>query len=253
MKPLFGETLIGETKGHMDPSHAKVLIVGGCDLIRSGLRYLLGKTAFIVGVEECSALSAFEAHGAEHWDVVIIVIDATNAEWDSTVEPLLRESAQSRVVVLTDCQAAEHVRALYAAGAIAVVQKDQSSETIIAAIQAAAKGNIWVHRSALLSVLEAESGDRYRSPEARKVSTLTHREREIIQTIAKGYRNKQIAAELCVSEATVRHHLSSIFSKLGVSDRLELLIYVQKHGLLQRPVEKQFEVTFPPTPSVHSE
>ena len=72
-------------------------------------------------------------------------------------------------------------------------------------------------------------------PEAAKIMRLTAREREVIALIGAGLRNKQIAAQLFISEVTVRHHLTSIFSKLAVADRLELAMYAYQYGLAKPP------------------
>jgi DNA-binding NarL/FixJ family response regulator len=69
-------------------------------------------------------------------------------------------------------------------------------------------------------------------PEAARLETLTEREREVIACIGQGLRNKQVAERLYISEITVRHHLTSIYNKLGVADRLELVIYAYQHGLV---------------------
>ncbi|PYS44783.1 MAG: hypothetical protein DMG13_33345 [Acidobacteria bacterium] len=72
---------------------------------------------------------------------------------------------------------------------------------------------------------------RKKEPEAEKIASLTEREREVISLVAEGRRNKQIGERLFISEKTVRHYLTSIFDKLGVTDRLALMIYSYKHGL----------------------
>ena len=72
-------------------------------------------------------------------------------------------------------------------------------------------------------------------PEANRIAMITKREREIISLLGEGLQNKQIASRLSISETTVRHHLTSIFSKLEVSDRLELVIYSYRHGLASPP------------------
>jgi DNA-binding NarL/FixJ family response regulator len=69
-------------------------------------------------------------------------------------------------------------------------------------------------------------------PEARRINHLTPREREVTSLVAAGLRNKAIAKRLFISEATVRHHLSSAFSKLGVADRYELISYAFRYGLV---------------------
>ena len=73
-------------------------------------------------------------------------------------------------------------------------------------------------------------------PERVKIDALTEREREVTSLIGEGLKNKQIADRLLISETTVRHHLTSIFGKLGVSDRLELIIYAYRYGLAEPPL-----------------
>ena len=68
-------------------------------------------------------------------------------------------------------------------------------------------------------------------PEAAKIATLTKREHEIVSLLSEGLQNKQIAGRLTISVTTVRHHLTSIFNKLKVANRLELVIYAYRHGL----------------------
>ena len=72
-------------------------------------------------------------------------------------------------------------------------------------------------------------------PEKKKISSLTERERQVIALIAEGLKNRQIAERLFISPTTVTHHLSSIYSKLGVSDRLELVVYAFAHKLAKMP------------------
>ncbi|PYV86368.1 MAG: hypothetical protein DMG05_19940 [Acidobacteria bacterium] len=67
------------------------------------------------------------------------------------------------------------------------------------------------------------------------MATLTKREREVITLVGEGIKNKQIANRLFISEITVRHHLTSIFSKLNLSDRFDLIIYAYRHGLANPP------------------
>ena len=68
-------------------------------------------------------------------------------------------------------------------------------------------------------------------PDAAKIATLTKREHEVIALLSEGLQNKQIASRLSISETTVRHHLTSVFDKLGISNRLELIVYAYRQGL----------------------
>ena len=69
------------------------------------------------------------------------------------------------------------------------------------------------------------------NPETKRIAALSPRERQVIQAIGRGLKNSQIAEQLCLSETTVRHHLTSIYAKLEVSDRLELLVFAHRCGL----------------------
>ena len=226
------------------PQSLRALVIGNYALVRAGLRCLLERLPFIDTTEECAGSEALEVVRQSSFDMFVFELEHAHTGWTSILGQVRNETPNGRIVTVTDSPASDHLRALYAAGAVAVLLKGQSAETFEAAIQTAAKGDIWVHRSTLVSVLEMRpQNNSWESVERRKLSTLTKREHEIIHTIGKGYRNKQIASELCLSEATVRHYLTSIFSKLGVSDRLELLIYCQKHRLLNQPAEVQSELS----------
>ena len=115
------------------------------------------------------------------------------------------------------------------------MQKEAPAEVILKAIKCVNRGEIWLDRvstgrifTKLLNPLTGEA-----SPEAARISSLTPREREIIDVIITHGRstNKEIAGHLNMSEHTLRNHLSSIYSKLEVANRLELAMYALKHGL----------------------
>jgi DNA-binding NarL/FixJ family response regulator len=118
-----------------------------------------------------------------------------------------------------------------------VVLKEDAAELLLKAIEKVYLGEVWLDRLSLGSLLWQltsrvnESVD----PERRKMATLTEREREVITLIAQGLKNKQIAERLFISQTTVTHHLSSIYAKLGVTDRLELVVYAFANKLAKLP------------------
>jgi two-component system nitrate/nitrite response regulator NarL len=102
-------------------------------------------------------------------------------------------------------------------------------------------GEVWINRAMMARVIgglwnPVNAQTIQADPEAVKIALLTEREREVVGLIGEGLRNKQIAERLFISEITVRHHLTSIFDKLGVSDRFELAIYSYRHGLAKLPL-----------------
>jgi DNA-binding NarL/FixJ family response regulator len=119
-----------------------------------------------------------------------------------------------------------------------IVAKDKAADVLINAIKVVRKGEAWLDPATTASMLGEMSRapkPKPLDPEAEKIATLTNREREVVTLIGEGIRNKEIADRLFISETTVRHHLTSIFDKLDVDDRVELLIYAYKHKLADPP------------------
>ena len=167
----------------------------------------------------------------------LIILDILLGDEDGlTFLPELRKAAtNARVLVLTGMRGGESQRRAMLAGAMGVVLKDHAAEVLIKAINKVHQGEVWLDRSLMGSVLDEMTQAPEIDPAKARIASLTDREREVIALIAVGLKNKQIGQRLFISETTVTHHLSSIFSKLGVSDRLELIIYAFRHQLAQLP------------------
>ena len=167
----------------------------------------------------------------------LIILDILLGDEDGlTILPELREVAKSaRVLVLTGLRGSESHRRAMLAGAMGVVLKDHAAEVLIKAINKVHEGEVWLDRSMMGSVMQQMTEKKVEDPEKVKIASLTEREREVIRVVGEGLKNKQIAERLFISETTVTHHLSSVFSKLEVSDRLELIIYAFRHGLAKVP------------------
>jgi two-component system, NarL family, nitrate/nitrite response regulator NarL len=170
----------------------------------------------------------------EQPDVILLDIDLNGVNSLDSM-PLLRNVTSAVVLILTGIRDAEtHERAVLA-GARGVVQKEVPAEMILKAIRKVHEGEIWLDRlttGRIFSKLFDHSANQV-SPEAAKIESLTSREREIINVMVnQGHStNKQIAAHLNMSEHTLRNHLSSIYSKLEVENRLELVMYAVKHHI----------------------
>ena len=116
-----------------------------------------------------------------------------------------------------------------------MISKNQSPEVLIKAIDKVNAGEVWLERSLIATVLSRLSrgqGTPRTDKETDNLNHLSEREKEVVRLIGQGLKNRKISQELCISETTVRHHLTSIYSKLGVSDRLELLVYAHRNGLV---------------------
>ena len=116
-----------------------------------------------------------------------------------------------------------------------IVLKEHAADKLLKAIMKVNEGEVWIERSMMGSMIQEFNKPALVDPEVSKIESLTDREREVIVLIGEGLKNKQVGERLFISETTVTHHLSSVFSKLEVSDRLELIIYAFRHGLAKMP------------------
>ena len=136
--------------------------------------------------------------------------------------------------MLTPSEDRARNRALVLAGARGVVTQSRQASTSSTRCIACTTGEIWLGRSCMSQIIdemvsiEAVAASISRAPVG--LEQLTEREREVVALIAKGLHNKAIAGELGITDHTVRHHLTAIFAKLGVADRLELAVYAFSHG-----------------------
>jgi DNA-binding NarL/FixJ family response regulator len=135
--------------------------------------------------------------------------------------------------VLTACdEMEEHVRA-FKLGARGVVLKDSARQTLVQAIRSVCRGETWMDprmRGVLVAEL-ARSGSEGDDLMIDRDDGLTDRELEIVRLVAAGKKNKEVAEVLSISERTVRTNLTSVFQKLGVRDRIGLVMYALRHGL----------------------
>ncbi len=220
----------------------RILIVDDHAVVRSGLRMLIenslaGKPEMRVVGMAGNRAEAVAIAASEQPDIIILDL-ALGDEDGLALLPELREVAKNaRVLVLTGVPDVNLHRRTVRLGAMGVVLKESAAEVLLKAIDRVHRGEVWLDRSMMANVLnEMTQGDEKAiDPEEAKIAALTDRERQVVTLIAEGLKNKQIAERLFISETTVTHHLSSIFSKLGVSDRLELVIYAFSHKLAKMP------------------
>jgi DNA-binding NarL/FixJ family response regulator len=167
----------------------------------------------------------------------VIILDIVLGDEDGlSFLPELREAARNaRVLVLTGLRSSESQRQAMRAGALGVVLKEHAAEVLIKAIEKVHSGEVWLDRLTTGRVLQEISEEKRPDPDRERIESLTERERQVVGLVGEGLKNKQIAARLFISETTVTHHLSSVFSKLEVSDRLELVVYAFRHGLAKLP------------------
>ncbi len=206
----------------------RVLLVDDHPVVRQGLRALLSTQDGIEVVGEADDGEAAVA-AAERLSPDVVLMDVVMPGMDG-VEALRRigeRRPQTRVVMLTSY--ADERRAMEAvdAGASGFLLKDASPRDVAAAIRAAHRGEAVLHPSVAAKLL----AERRRPPAAH--ADLTARELEVLRLIARGLQNKQIAAQLHVSEKTVKTHVSAILRKLDVTDRTQAAMYAVRERLAE--------------------
>lgn len=213
-----------------------VMIVDDHVVIRSGLRMLIEhdqqmRVVAMAGNQE----EALERAATETPDVIVLDLLLGDEDALSFLPELCQASPKSRVLVLTGVQNPDAHRSAIRRGAMGIVLKEHAADQLLKAIQKVNKGEVWIERSMMGSMIQELSKPAMVDPELAKIESLTEREREVISLVGEGLKNKQVGERLFISETTVTHHLSSVFSKLEVSDRLELIIYAFRHGLAKMP------------------
>ena len=210
-----------------------VLVIDDQAVVRVGLQLLLEDTPGMCFAGEAHDMETSRAAIAqESPDVILLDMLSSDERALEFLPELVQAAPNARIIILTCCRKQEmHHRAI-ALGARGLVLKTQPVDVLLKAIRRVYAGELWIEREMMHNVIgQMMTQQNTRDPEAEKIAALTGREREIIAQIGVGLKNKHIAEKLFISETTVRHHLTSIFSKLEVCDRLELVIYAYRHHL----------------------
>jgi len=214
----------------------RLLIVDPHLLVCDGLRMLLDSQPGlkVVGMANNHA-EALKQAKSKSPDIVLLDLDSAGESALNFIAELREQAEKSQILALTGIKDPEVHRQAVRRGAMGVVLKQYGVDVLIKAIKKVQAGEIWLDRSAMGSLLRemAHQESNEKDSDESRIRNLTTREHQVIALISEGLKNKQIAERLFISETTVTHHLSSIFSKLHVSDRLELLIYAFGHNLVK--------------------
>lgn len=216
----------------------RVLLIEGYEITRLGLRTLIEREPGLTVVGEATNRAESISAARAQPDIIILDPDLGRESSLDFLPELLAVARNARALILTDIlDPALHHRAVRL-GAMGLVLKMEAARVMTTAIRKIHAGEVWLNRSMIASVLSEMRQARETKPldaEAAKIARLTEREREVIALVGEGIRNKQIAERLIISEPTVRHYLTSIYEKIGVADRLELMIYAYQHNLAKLP------------------
>jgi DNA-binding NarL/FixJ family response regulator len=170
-------------------------------------------------------------------DIVLLDLDLDGEMSLDFLQDLIRLGKDVRVIIFTGISDPALHRRAVRLGAAGLVLKEKASAVLLKAIELVHAGEVWLDRTMTASVLSelTRVDDSTNDPEKTRIASLTRREHEIISLVCKGLKNNEIASLLFISEATVRNHLTSILSKLMLSDRFELALFSYRNGLGKPP------------------
>jgi len=212
----------------------RILVADDHAIFRDGLRKLLEASddTQIVG-EASNGLECTKMLPKLKPDILLLDLRMPEKDGLAVLEEVNFETLPTRVIVLTAAEDDRDVVRAMRLGARGVVLKQSASDLLLKSIHKVYDGEIWLDNRMTAEVIDAfkksaEAGMRREKP------LLSDREKEIVQLVAQGFRNREIGEKLFISEQTVKNHLHNIFDKLGVSDRLELALYAIHHRLIDQ-------------------
>jgi DNA-binding NarL/FixJ family response regulator len=207
----------------------RVVVVDDHAVVRSGLRLLLEAEADVEVVGEAGTAqdAVFEVR-AQRPDVVLLDVVMPGESGIEALPKLLHEAPDAKVLILSMQDDPSYVREAFAAGASGYVLKEAADAEVVGAVRTVAGGGRYVHPALGARLVAAEAEERA----AAEADPLSEREREVLQLLALGHTNQEVAQRLYISVRTAETHRAHIMQKLRLATRAELVRYALAHGLL---------------------
>lgn len=212
----------------------RVVVVDDHLIVRQGLRLMLeeaGDDFDLIG-EAADGATALRIVGEVQPDVVLMDVRMPGMDGLEAIGRIRERHPQIAVVMLTTYNEEDLVVRALQAGACGYLLKDTNRDTLFRAIRAAVRGELLLQPDIMEHVLAHTTRAPAPSPPSKDSGELTNREREVLEGVAKGQRSKEIAAQLRITENTVKGHLATIYAKLGVDSRASAVAKAMERGLL---------------------
>jgi DNA-binding NarL/FixJ family response regulator len=217
----------------------RVLIIDDQNLFRDGIANLLSsQTGIEVAGCADNVATAIEAIRKLTPDIALVGWPATSANCHRVFAAIQESKLATRVIMLVNEDVKEDFLDAVRQGCCGIVPRQTSTELLIKSIRRVHAGEFWLDRMTTADVIRRLAKKGASAPNAgarlgirEQSGALSGREREIVVLVAQGFKNREMAERMFISEQTVKNHLHNIFDKLGVSDRLELALYAIHHNL----------------------
>jgi len=211
-----------------------VLLVDDEALVRAGLRLILESAADVrVAGEAGDGQAALEAVGSQHPDVVLMDIRMPRLDGVQATRRIVA-AGTAKVLMLTTFDLDEYVFDALRAGASGFLLKDTPAEDLVSAVRVVAGGEALLSPSVTRRLIEEFARQPVgHTAQPRELATLTARELEVLKLMARGLTNAEIAAELVVSETTVKTHVGRVLDKLGLRDRVQAVVFAYETALVR--------------------
>jgi RNA polymerase sigma factor (sigma-70 family) len=212
-------------------SKLRILLVDDHEVVRLGLRSLLARhPGFDVVAEAATESEAVQKALEYKPDIVLLDIRLAGGNGVAACEAIMAQLPDTKIIMLTSYAEDEMLFAAIRAGAVGYVLKQVGTQDVIRAIEAAGRGEAMLDPSLTQRVFQ-EMRRAIKREEATAFDELTDQEKQVLMLITEGKTNREIAEALFLSEGTVRNYVSSVLSKLGVSNRAEAAAYAIQHHL----------------------
>jgi DNA-binding NarL/FixJ family response regulator len=225
---------VANATGASSGAPPRVVIADDQTLVRSGFRMILGAAGIPVVAEAADGSEAVAAVLRHRPDVVLMDIRMPDMDGLEATRRILaaRSSADCRIIILTTFDLDQYVYAALAAGASGFLLKDVSPEQLVTAVRTVRAGDALLAPSITRRLVERFAPQAAtRSMVHGDLAELTPRELEVLRLLARGLSNAELAAELTVSEATVKTHVARILAKLQLRDRVQAVVLAYETGL----------------------
>lgn len=214
----------------------RVVVVDDQALVRRGFSMVLEQQGDIEVVAEAgTGLEAIDAVRKHKPDIVLMDIRMPELDGLEATERIVAENGeQTRIIVLTTFDPDEYIYRALRAGASGFLLKDIPPEDLVAAVRAVAEGGALLAPDITRRLITKFATQSDSNPElGERIERLTERERDVLGCIGIGHNNQEVAAELGIGAATVKTHVSSVLSKLGLRDRAQAVIFAYESGLVK--------------------